>query len=286
MSGNTRLFIDGLTYHHTVDERVDEQQFRLHCHAMYEIYYFVRGSGQYLVESSIYTLCPADLVVLRPGESHRFIPTGDGVYERYSLHFDPSDWRDHPRLLEPFDNREAGQNNLLRPDATQFTALFCRLDETVDLPADLRVLMSRFLLGELLTSIAALVGERDSLIAGERINPHVAHLLGYINEHLTEPITLDRLAEQVFVSKHHISRVFKACIGVAPMEYVTNKRVLLARQCIRDGMHPTDAAQRCGFGDYSAFYRAYRRYTGLAPSARIPFDKEANYQSEPRGSSK
>lgn len=286
MAGSTRLFIDGLTYHHTIDERLDGQQFRLHCHAMYEIYFFVRGAGQYLVEGSIYKLRPADLVVLRPGESHRFIPTGEAVYERYSLHFDPAIWLEHPRLLEPFDNREAGQDNLLRPDARQFTALFHRLDAAVNLPEDLRDLMSRFLLGELLIDIAALVGERVSLIAGERVNPHVAHLLGYINEHLTEPLSLEQLAEQVFVSKHHISRVFKACIGVAPMEYVTSKRVLLARQCIRDGMHPTQAAQRCGFGDYSAFYRAYRRYTGMAPSARVPLDKEAAYQPQPRGGSK
>lgn len=268
MQDKKLLAFDGFSYHHTWDDFTAADHFSLHCHNMYEIYYFIQGSGSYLVEGSLYKLQPNDLILLRPGEFHRFLPAGTGVYERCSLHFEDRYLHDCALLLRPFLNRKAGQANLLRTSAASFPSIMARLDDAICLPDELRQLMSRFLLGELLVSVSGLTDSR--YVTGGHVHPLVEHVLNYINENLTAPMNLDLLAEQVYVTKYHICRVFKAYTGVSPMEYITRKRVLLARERIREGVRPTQAALDCGFSDYSTFYRAYRRFAGCSPRTMEP----------------
>ncbi|MDE7212552.1 MAG: AraC family transcriptional regulator, partial [Lachnospiraceae bacterium] len=53
--------------------------------------------------------------------------------------------------------------------------------------------------------------------------------------------------------------------GAAPWEYITIKRLNAAREKMRAGATAQSAGESCGYGDYSAFYRAYVKYFGCAP---------------------
>ena len=186
-------------------------------------------------------------------------------------------------MVEAVD-RKAGTYNLLRPDRELFTDLFSRLDRAALMPPDTRRMLGGFLLGELLTYVAAFAGDRICYIGGEHMPPLVEQLLQFIHEHLTEPLNLDILSEQVFLTKSHISRVFKAAMGIAPMEYITRKRIQLARQYLHEGEGAEDTAARCGFGDYSSFYRAYRRIIGRSPSQAEPTTKGEDAREKHTGS--
>lgn len=266
MKSTQNLTYEGFSYHHSYENNPQEHHFSRHCHTMNELYFFVGGGGNFLVENTLYKLAPGDLILLRPGEYHRFIPTAPGGYERYSLHFDGALMRDYPTLLKPFSDRQAGTYNLLRPDRELFTDLFYRLDTAARLPQEAQQTLSLFLLGELLTYVSVFADDRIRFIGGEHMPLLVEQMLQYIHEHLAEPLSLDILSEQVFMTKPHISRVFKGAMGMAPMEYVTRKRIQLARQYLLEGEGAEDTAVRCGFGDYSSFYRAYRRIVGRSPS--------------------
>lgn len=50
------------------------------------------------------------------------------------------------------------------------------------------------------------------------------------------------------------------------MDYLIYKRVIMARQLILNGHTASDAAAQSGFGDYSTFYRAYKKLMHHAPS--------------------
>ena len=118
----------------------------------------------------------------------------------------------------------------------------------------------------LMMQILIQVGRMSAASAPEAaFDPKIAAALSYINEHLSEELTVDILAEQVYLSRYHFMRLFKAQTGSTAHAYVRQKRLLLAARLIREGVPVGKAAADCGFGDYSAFHRAFRESFGLSP---------------------
>ena len=77
--------------------------------------------------------------------------------------------------------------------------------------------------------------------------------------------TLDDLARRFTVSKFYMCRSFKEHNGISIHGYLTRKRIMIAKSMIEGGTPAVVAAAEVGFGDYSAFFRAYRRIVGHSP---------------------
>ena len=101
-------------------------------------------------------------------------------------------------------------------------------------------------------------------------DPKIAQALSYINDHLGEELTVDGLARQVYTSKYHFMRRFKELTGYPVHQYITQKRLLAAAELLRGGASAQAACGRCGFRDYSAFHRAFRRQFGVTPRELMP----------------
>ena len=95
----------------------------------------------------------------------------------------------------------------------------------------------------------------------------ITDIIRYLNEHLTEPVTLDELSGRFFISKYYMNRAFKKATGTTVMDYLIYKRIVMARQLMLNGFTAADAANETGFGDYSTFYRAYKKVMGCRPGA-------------------
>ena len=91
-------------------------------------------------------------------------------------------------------------------------------------------------------------------------------ILRYINEHLTERLTLEELADKFYMSKNHLTAIFKRAAGTTVARYILYKRMTIARKELAEGTPAAEAAIKAGFGDYSSFFRAYRKMFGCAPS--------------------
>ena len=91
-------------------------------------------------------------------------------------------------------------------------------------------------------------------------------LVRYVNDMLCENITVRQLAEHFFLSTSQFSRLFRAATGASPRAYITAKRLILAKELLKRGMGAKKAAEECGFGDYSVFYKAYVKRFGEKPS--------------------
>ena len=87
----------------------------------------------------------------------------------------------------------------------------------------------------------------------------------YIEEHLDENLSLDSLAEEFYVSKYHIAHVFKDRLGMSIHQYITKKRLALCKEAILGKASITEIYQTYGFGDYSSFYRAFKKEYGISP---------------------
>jgi AraC-like DNA-binding protein len=88
----------------------------------------------------------------------------------------------------------------------------------------------------------------------------------YINGHLSESLTVAGIAKRLNISPSLLSHAFKNEMNIAPYRYILKKRLVLAQHKIARGESATAAAIECGFGDYSGFYKQYKKTFGTSPS--------------------
>ena len=236
-----------------------------HCHDVYEILYVVRGEGQYIVEGKEYTMSEGTLMVIRPLHYHYVKVAAGQVYERYVLQFPRSVLLGtSASVLDSMEEATSGGAGCFFPPhamSPMLMSVFDRLSTVERLPEPMREPYTRLLLSEIVLLLAPSTASRAP-IDSDRV-------LQYLNEHLETDLCLDDIARHFFVSKYYLCRAFKTYNGTSIHTYVTQKRVLYAKRLIEAGESASSAAYRVGFGDYSAFYRAYVKVTGHSPVSSI-----------------
>ena len=252
---------------HAIDETPDEKEFIMHIHDRCEIYFFVSGNVEYLVEGSKYPLNENSLMIMRPAEAHSPKITGSSTYERYALNF-PLDFAKEidteKRLLTPFTGRLLGKDNMFSADEMDMKLVHKLFSEMCSENDDYgkRLTINTHLI-TLLDMINRAFGEKKK--SGKKRRSTSERIVIYVNEHLTEDISVSMLAEHFYLSVSQFNRVFRQATGASPWDYVIKKRLTIAKELIRNGISAQEAAERCGFGDYSVFYRAYIRNFGYPP---------------------
>ena len=103
------------------------------------------------------------------------------------------------------------------------------------------------------------------------------NLIRYIEEHINEDLRLDTLSELFFVSKYHISHLFKDKMGISLHQYILKKRLAMSKDALINGRKPSEVFREYGFSDYSVFYRAFVKEFGLSPQNLI---RQKNLETE------
>jgi len=263
-----RLFYtdQDIAFRYNLDVHPVPESFTMHTHQMCEVYLFLNGRASFRIEGSEYRLERGDLLIMRPAEAHCIQVQPDHPYERLSMHFEPGLFdRIDPeqKLLQVFMDREAGRFNRFAAAEFQdqnYRVMLTRLME----PEHQQRLDIIAVLLELLNQLYRLYQQRGESEPAAESSP-LFQVIRHINEHLSEPLSLDSLCEQFYLSKPQLCRSFKRTTGASVGEYINAKRLLQAQSMLRAGSPPTQVCTACGFNDYSAFYRAYRKHFGVSP---------------------
>jgi len=260
----------------------------LHHHDFYEIYFFLSGSVQYIVESRSYLLTPGDVLLISPMELHQPIFGPDHrAYERIVLWIDKQflDGFSKPgqSFTACFDTTSPGHTNLLRPEGVQRQFLTFLLEQLIvetNSEAAYQEIASLSYLAQVLISLnrLALVTKQTQKL--DSPGSAVYNVLGYINEHYHEDLSLDHLANKFFISKYHLSREFQRLVGTSVHRYIVQKRLVMAKQMLSTGKPSSEVYQTCGFGDYSNFYRAFKAEYQISPKDYALRIKESAYREE------
>lgn len=246
----------------------------LHHHDFYELYFLMSGDVTYIIESRIYHVLPGDMLLISPRELHQLcISTEMSVYERYVLWVDPQVLSrlstQHTNLAQCFDPNRPSFGNLLRlksEDRSRIRELMQALHQESQPGGFGSDLLREALLIQLLVTINRLVSQDDGKAdEASRTNRAVSKVIDYVNLHYSEPLSLDMLAEQFYVSKYHLSHEFNRQVGTSIYRYIQKKRLMIARQLLQQGKKPNEVYSVCGFGDYAGFYRAFKAEYGAAP---------------------
>ena len=253
-----------------------EESVDWHYHTFHKIIEFLGGESGYGVEGKQYLLQPGDLVLVPQGCIHRPEAEPNAPYERRILYLSPEFLRragGSCDLATCFDRAREEFRFVVHPaDGTgggQFTAL----EHAEREDAFGRELLAQSLLFQFLIGLnRAMAGNTLQYAKPAAYDRKIESILRYLSEHLTEPVSIDDLAARFFVSKYHMMRQFRAQTGYTIHGYLTGKRLMFARAMIAAGTPVLQASEESGFGDYSAFLRAYRKQFGAAPNQ----EKRAN----------
>jgi two-component system response regulator YesN len=103
-------------------------------------------------------------------------------------------------------------------------------------------------------------------VSGGRLSGIIRHATAYIEEHLLEDVTLARTAEAIHVSVSHLSRQFLKETGQHFNEYITAKKMLLARKLLRESNRKVyEVAEELGYANPHYFSKLFKDDTGLTP---------------------
>ena len=254
---------------HSLTEKPNPASFTLHTHTNCEVYYFISGKGTFHVEGSDYPLSPGTILVMDNTESHYIEIDPAHPYERLAIHFDKNFIRQIDQkndLLNFFESREPGQGNLMPKESFDSSLYLHLINNILDgLKSDETQTITNFiaLLGELKKAHLKNL-ERNSTENKTVVN----QIINYILTNLDRNISLDNICEEFYICKSQLCILFKKTMGTTVWNFITLKRLTLARELLESGLSPTETYTKCGFGDYSSFYRAYKKHFGTSPKRK------------------
>lgn len=245
-----------------------------HYHAFCKVLFLLKGSGDYTIGGQRYSLRPGDVVLIPQGCIHRPELDGDVPYERIILYLSPDFLTQASTaqcdLLQVFSG-DGGA--VLRPGEKgreKLQRLARQLERDLELEGFGRDILTTTALLRLLVELGRQRAQGQTLpaAADEAGDPRIQKMLAYLDSHISEELDIDTLAQRFFLSKYHMMRLFRQETGTTIHLYITQKRLLLARELIRGGMKATEACYQSGFRSYSSFTRAAEKHLGTTPTGR------------------
>ena len=246
-----------------------KKDFSYHYHDFHKIIVFISGKVTYHIEGKAYHLKPRDILLVSQGAIHKPEIDPSVPYERYIFWI--RDDLSCQELNTCFQKANDRSFNLVRADSALQERLKDLLPE-IEQTLQNKRFGDHVLRDALFTQFMIYINRiflRTSSSPDKKTyssDTQVEQLLKYINRNLSENLSIDQLANRFFFSKYHMMRKFKNETGYTIHNYITSKRLLMARSLISQGMPIMKAAQASGFHDYTTFVRAYKKQFGKAPS--------------------
>ncbi len=257
-------------FYHYCDEIPPTVDF--HQHSFYEIFFFLSGNVNYSIEGKIYRLRPGDILLTNNLDIHRPEISPGKPYERFVIWISDSFFdKIHlcgDDLRTCFSDAASKDYRLIRPDDANLLRLQ-KLCSQIEQALGDDSLGSRTIAASCLLRFLVYLSrccEKPSVFMEDITeNQAVNQALAYINENISRDLTLDELADYLFISKFHLCKQFKHFTGMSVYQYIMKKRLIISLNMLRRGVPVTNAYLECGFNDYSNYLKAFKREFGKNP---------------------
>ena len=250
-------------------------QVEYHYHEFCKILLLVQGSGGYSVDGQRYLLQSGDIVLLDAHSIHRPELDMDAPYERIILYISPEYLQRQSTadcdLRSVFSGEKGHVLRLNEERKQKIFRMAVQLERDLEGNVFGREIFSNAGLLRLLVEIGR-NRENPETSGTSPVQPRserIVEILRYIDDHLSEDLDAEVLAKAFFISKYHMMRQFRRETGTTVHLYITQKRLVKARELMDSGMRATDACYHCGWRSYSSFTRAYNKHLGTTPTGRL-----------------
>lgn len=269
-------------------DNIPTETIELHFHEMYEIFMLLSEEIDYIIEGEIYKLKPGDLVITNTKEFHKPIYNPLTPCLRQYVQFRPAYLFNineyHVDLSTCFEKRNLGVLNCIRSEVVKengIDILFNDISSGIEHPN----VYSKVLIK---TSLMSILCKLNTIFANNSVNEFkreaknakVRELFEYINTNLRNEINLEILENELFSNKYYLCHIFKMETGYTIMEYISYKRMMLAKSFLLDGVTPQAVGKLCGYNDHSNFYKTFKKFVGISPTNFVINRQELIYKGE------
>lgn len=226
----------------------------MHYHSTYELYYLESGEREYFVEDKFFRVKTGSFILISPYKLHR---TGGNYGKRILVGFS-----------ENFLKKTFSENAI-----ETITQVFDKIlvtptvEEHAILMSELRVLeesRDETLSSVTLSSILLKLRECKSEIT---FDDRISKVIEYINKNYATITSIDDIANNFYISKYHLCRMFKSAMKMTVVDYLSNIKIKNASELLKTTQKSiTEIALISGFNSSAYFTIVFKKATGKSPS--------------------
>lgn len=254
--------------------RRDRNDETFHCHEHLEMAYILSGEGRYRFEEGICPVKEGDLLIINPGVKHQALACPEAETPSTEFFVGAGDIR-----LEGFP-----PNTLPVPDgghvlhtSGELRQKLFRICSAMEAENAVCRQGRYFMLKAYLMQMLLLVireqcepVEQKKGCAFESVNRKyvVEQIVNYFEDHYNEKVSLDQIAENMYLSPFYISKIFKSETGDAPIRHLINIRLERAKELLESDYKGSiqEVAALVGYDDAYHFSKLFKKHYGMTPS--------------------
>ena len=224
----------------------------------------IKGKGQILNGEQAFTVEPGDLLLFPPATVHYYgrAPDAQEWHHRW-VYFRPraywADWLKWPWMVETVGRLSLADSQLIQ----EFDDLFLDIEET---HKQIRP-MSEQLAMNLLERLLIRCYEASSLTEHPQVDHRVLEACQILSESLSADISIETLAEKVFLSPSRLAHLFREQVGVSIVRWREDQRIMRAKLLLQTTLLPVAVVgQQVGYDDQLYFSRVFKKRVGVSPS--------------------
>jgi AraC-like DNA-binding protein len=231
--------------------------FPKHTHQEYTIGLVISGTEEFYCEGSTHPANMGSIYFSHPGQVHAGISINQSQWAFASLYLAPDYYSDHfegwmPRFDTALVN-DAVSTQFYHDLITVLQASACDVERQSALLTFAGQMTRRH-------------AHRKAPDSGSKAHkPALRRAMDFMHTFYNEPITLKEIARKADLHPGYFVSSFKKELGITPHAYLRSVRLVAARQALKDGSSPTNAALDCGFYDQSHLGRHFIKTFGFSP---------------------
>ena len=253
-------------------------EFDFHYHDFNKIIIFISGDVSYIIEGKSYNLKPWDILFVNNHDIHKPIVNSSQTYERIIIWINSKFLESHNYencdLTKCFKLVDEKRLNLIRLNndfQKELKYLIYLLESSLNSKEFGSTLLSNSLFIQLIIYLNR-IHIYNKYIQDENIfkyDKEIENILLYINQNLSEDLSIGTLSQKFFISRYYLMHKFKKETGYTLHNYILSKRLFKAKELIKSGTPITTASMQCGFNDYSSFLRSFKKTFNCSPRELI-----------------
>lgn len=238
----------------------DERFFVSHCHLYYELLYIVNGEIEINLEGVQFHMEKGSALLIPPQKYHTVLRS-NSTGDRLVIEFPDSAVA--KEIKEKFEKVSENISLIRNEESIDILQKLGKYLYTQDSNMTYRTLLHALFV-ELIYSLT----ENEPCINQKPPQPHpvIEKILGYIEENLDRNITINDIAKKFFLSPSSVSHLFKQQMKISVKQYALNKKMIYASKLIQEGIPLNIVAERCGYFNYSSFYKIFLKFNETMPS--------------------